>query len=55
MQAVLQILFKIVMSLATEKVIRALLANGLEQVVNHTDSPVDNTMVEPIIKALRGE
>jgi hypothetical protein len=50
-----QILMKIAVSLATEKVIRELLAAGLEQVKNHTDTKIDDEMLSPIIKALKGE
>lgn len=50
-----QILVKIGMSLLTEAVIRQLLAAGLEQVVTHTDTQIDNEMLTPVIKALRGQ
>lgn len=53
MQIVLQILFKIVMSLATEAVFRALIANALEQIKNHTETKIDDSIVDPIIEALR--
>ncbi len=55
MQVIAQILFKIALSLATEKVIRALLASGLEQVSSHTDTKVDDEILKPIIDALRSE
>jgi len=55
MQVVLQILMKLLLSLATEKVIRELVATGLDQITRHTATPVDDEMARPIIAALRGE
>lgn len=53
MQAIAKILFNIIISLATEKLFRELIAAGLEQVINHTDTKVDDAMVRPIIDSLR--
>ena len=53
MQVVLKILFNIIVGLATEKVFRALIATGLEQIKLHTDTKVDDAILEPIIAALR--
>ena len=55
MQIVLKLLFQIVMSLATEKVLRELIAVALEQITRHTNTPVDDQVAAPIIKALRGD
>lgn len=50
-----KMLFNILVSIATEKLFRELLAAGLEQVITHTDTKVDDAMLTPIIKALRGD
>lgn len=50
-----QLLMKILVSLATEKLFRELMANGLELVKSHTATDVDDKLLEPVIKALRGE
>ena len=53
MQIVLQLLMKIIISLATEQVFRALIAAGLEQIKSHTDTKIDDAILEPIIAELR--
>lgn len=55
MQAIVKILFNIIISLATEKLFRELIAVGLDQISKHTNTPVDNELLAPIIKALKGE
>jgi len=50
-----QVFIKILASLITEKLFRELMAAGLELIINHTDTECDNKMLEPIIKALKGE
>jgi hypothetical protein len=55
MQVIAQILFKILISLATEKVFRELIATGLDQITKHTNTPIDNEIAAPIIAALRGD
>lgn len=55
MNALLQLLLKIALSLATEKVARELIAAGLEQIKLHTENKIDDAVLEPVIKALRGE
>jgi hypothetical protein len=54
MQIVLKMLLNILIGICTEKLFRQLLAAGLEQVINHTDTTVDNALIEPVVKALRG-
>jgi hypothetical protein len=53
MQVIAQILFKIALSLATEEVLKALLATGLEQIVKSTKNDIDNELARPVIDALR--
>ena len=53
MQVIAQILFKIALSLATETVFRALIANALEQIKLHTETKVDDAILQPVIDALR--
>jgi hypothetical protein len=55
MNVIAQILFKILLSLATESVFRALIATGLEQIKNHTETKVDDAILQPVIDALRGD
>jgi hypothetical protein len=54
MNTVLQILMKIGLSLLTEKVLRELLAIGLEKIVTSTANTIDNDVAKPVINALRG-
>lgn len=49
------IFIKIALSLMTESLIKALLANGLEVIKNKTETDIDNALLDPVIKALRGE
>ena len=53
MNILAKILFNISVSLATEKVLRALIANALEQISKHTENTVDDELLKPIIEALR--
>jgi hypothetical protein len=53
MNLVLQILVKIALSLATESLAKALIANGLEQIKNHTSNSIDDSLLNPVIEALR--
>jgi len=55
MQLIAKILFNIIVSLATERVFRELLANGLDLIVASTTNKIDDKMAGPIIDALRGQ
>lgn len=48
-----KVLFKIAISLVTEEVFKHLIANALEQVSIYTTTKIDDSMLSPIIKALR--
>lgn len=45
--------FAIAVSLVTEEVFKALIANALEEIAKCTETKIDNNMLAPIIKALR--
>ena len=53
MQVVLSVLIKILASLVTEEVLKALLASGLDQIVKSTKNDIDNEIAKPVIDALR--
>ena len=53
MQVVLSIMIKILMSLVTEEVLKALLASGLDQIVKSTNNTIDDEIARPVIDALR--
>ncbi len=55
MQVLVQILMKIGLSLLTEKVLRELLAIGLEKIVASPNNNIDNDIAKPVIEALKGE
>ena len=55
MQIVLQLLMKIIISLASEKLLRELIAVGLDQIAKHTENKIDDEVLTPIVKCLRGE
>ena len=55
MQVIAQILFKIAMSIASEKVIREITAVALEILKESTKTNIDDRLLDPVISALRGK
>jgi len=53
MQAVVQLLGKILMGLVTEKVIKTLVAVALEYLVKSSKNELDDKLAQPIIDELR--
>ena len=55
MQIIVSLLIKIALSLATEKVFDAVIANILEQIKDRTTTKIDDAILNPVIDALRGK
>jgi hypothetical protein len=48
-------LVKIGLSLLTESVMRQVIGCALEQIKNHTETKIDDEILAPVIKALKGQ
>lgn len=53
MSTLLKILFNILVSIATEKMLRNFLAEGLDIIVASTKNKIDDKLAGPVIAALR--
>ena len=52
-QTIIKILTSIAFSLVTEKIVKTVIATGLEVLVNSTKNDIDDKFAKPIIEELR--